>query len=398
MAQAIDAWKKIAARPRYETTRADIQDLSATAHIMYIDYLRVLSMFGVIVIHVAGLWTSGAITSNEFRTGITYMSLGRFAVPVFFMISGALTLKPEKEIDFVDEWKAALRKACRLAIVLVAWVMIYATFFALREYFLGTKTVVDIPQLLRSYADVFFGPVGYGWYHLWYLYAAIGLYLLTPMIRRLLQGFSTRYAKYILFVFLASLSINAYNKLLCAETNILGLDNPLTALDWRFPSACYVGFFIIGWVLANIDISRRATICLYLLGVASFIITIVGTLTWSALYDSKQYFLQDPTSPTTLFEAMAIFLFAKNHVNNNPSKSAYLGIGEGIRAISRRSLGVYVSHYLFALPVGYMWFPGFWGKGNPVAMIPLCCAITFFASFVLTAAIEKIPLIGKRIV
>lgn len=65
----------------------------------YIDLLRVISAFAVVVIHV----TSAAMNTTEVSSQ-TYManallnSIMRWAVPVFFMISGALFLDSKREV------------------------------------------------------------------------------------------------------------------------------------------------------------------------------------------------------------------------------------------------------------------------------------------------------------
>ena len=65
----------------------------------YFDLLRVISSFAVVVIHV----TSAAMNTTEVSSQ-TYManallnSIMRWAVPVFFMISGALFLDPKREV------------------------------------------------------------------------------------------------------------------------------------------------------------------------------------------------------------------------------------------------------------------------------------------------------------
>lgn len=65
--------------------------------ILYVDILRILSIIAVIILHfTAELLTS----SNDFNTSSWWInnlfnSISRFAVPVFFMISGAMILRTE---------------------------------------------------------------------------------------------------------------------------------------------------------------------------------------------------------------------------------------------------------------------------------------------------------------
>ena len=63
--------------------------------IVYVDILRILSIVAVIILH----YTAEVLTStNDFHSSSWWISNGfnsisRFAVPVFFMISGAMILR-----------------------------------------------------------------------------------------------------------------------------------------------------------------------------------------------------------------------------------------------------------------------------------------------------------------
>lgn len=66
----------------------------------YIEYLRVIAMFAVVAIHVciAGL---SSFANHSMFDAVFYSSVRNifhFAVPVFFMISGALMLSPSKDL------------------------------------------------------------------------------------------------------------------------------------------------------------------------------------------------------------------------------------------------------------------------------------------------------------
>lgn len=68
--------------------------------IAYIDWLRSIACFAVVVLHVSGgqEWFSAKEVSFEWTIFNLYDSLVRWCVPIFIMISGALFLNPEKEI------------------------------------------------------------------------------------------------------------------------------------------------------------------------------------------------------------------------------------------------------------------------------------------------------------
>ena len=67
---------------------------------IYFDYLRIFAIFLVIGIHIAGInWHSSSANSITWKILNVYDSMFRCAVPIFIMISGALFLNQEKELN-----------------------------------------------------------------------------------------------------------------------------------------------------------------------------------------------------------------------------------------------------------------------------------------------------------
>ena len=84
--------------------------------------IRVLSCVLVVLIHIthAYLYAGGAIESKKFIPLVIINAASRIGVPLFFMISGYLTLRrpydPEKNRKkiSVDEWNAAVAEAMKI--------------------------------------------------------------------------------------------------------------------------------------------------------------------------------------------------------------------------------------------------------------------------------------------
>lgn len=90
---------------------------------MYMEYLRVLCTFMVVVIHVSGTnWFKIEIGSPSWTIQTYFNLAGRFTVCVFSMISGALLLRPDKTITIHDIFHKYIR---RILICFVTWMVIY---------------------------------------------------------------------------------------------------------------------------------------------------------------------------------------------------------------------------------------------------------------------------------
>lgn len=62
------------------------------------DVLRIVASFSIVLLHVsASYWSVVDIYGREFMVMTVYNSLTRFAVPVFFMLSGLFLVTPERE-------------------------------------------------------------------------------------------------------------------------------------------------------------------------------------------------------------------------------------------------------------------------------------------------------------
>lgn len=62
------------------------------------DVLRVVASFSIVLLHVsASYWSVVDIHGKEFLVMTIYNSMTRFAVPVFFMLSGLFFVSPRRE-------------------------------------------------------------------------------------------------------------------------------------------------------------------------------------------------------------------------------------------------------------------------------------------------------------
>lgn len=133
----------------------------------YLDYLRLVAIFGVITVHVA---TSLNFYHQDYA-GLNWQilnfwdGLSRFCVPVFIMISGALFLNPNFELNRDKLFNKYLR---RIVTAYVIWQLIYCGWY----YFAKGSDLVTVARLLLGSYD-----------HLWYLPMIAGLYLVTPLLR-----------------------------------------------------------------------------------------------------------------------------------------------------------------------------------------------------------------------
>lgn len=136
----------------------------------YIDVLRVAASFAVVALHVsARVVNHGSFGSKGWWIGNIVDSATRWAVPVFVMISGSLLIDPDKNRSI----KSFLAKRMpRLLIPLVFWSFFYLVYSHVKE---GTSLSSAVLSIVH----------GTPYFHLWYLYMAVGLYAVLMPVRTL---------------------------------------------------------------------------------------------------------------------------------------------------------------------------------------------------------------------
>ena len=134
-----------------------------------LDFLRVFAAFAVVCLHVSVVVveTNPDIHSHVWWVGNIADAFSRWCVPIFVMVSGALLLSRSSDLQPLEFYR---RRMGRLFAPLMFWSLFYL--------------------LLSSYENGGFDPnlvansilQGQPYYHLWYLYMVVGLYLVTPLI------------------------------------------------------------------------------------------------------------------------------------------------------------------------------------------------------------------------
>lgn len=85
------------------------------------DILRIVASFFIVLLHVsASYWSVVDVQSGEFAVMTIYNSVTRFAVPIFFMLSGLFLVSPDREHVAVG------RRVIKLLVLFYVWSAFYA--------------------------------------------------------------------------------------------------------------------------------------------------------------------------------------------------------------------------------------------------------------------------------
>lgn len=153
----------------------------------YFDLLRVLSMCAVVYLHVAAPGLRQSVNPRLWHVSNLLTSLATAAVPIFFMISGALLMRSERT---ADPRYVLTHRLPRILLPFLLWSGI-EIFAAYRQ-----RGAAAAWSMLSSVTST---PVIVPF---WFVYAIVPLYLLSPLLKRMTDALSPRLARYLIGLWL----------------------------------------------------------------------------------------------------------------------------------------------------------------------------------------------------
>ena len=344
-----------------------------TFRIKYFDILRLISSYAIIIIHVSSRYNSLNCKTYNYKIAFFYNGVSRFGVPIFFMISGALFLS--KDIPFGKIFKKYMH---RLLIHLISWSFIYSLYSIKYSNFNPDKIII-----------IFFS----GYYHFWYLYATIQLYIIVPFLREivkkelLLKAF-IKLSFVFTFLFPYFIIIKSFcNPLLSKIINTI-------YLKWKnnYLSGT-IFYFIYGYYLNN-----SVNNCIY----KKFFFYFLGLIGFSFIFIFYYISVKNQRSMIPFyFRAINLNIFAystgifisfKQNFNN-----ISINYMKYIRKISSYTFGIYLIHPMIIRVIRGR-NDRFLSSFNLLYKIPLMSLIIFIFSFMISIIIKYLPFIGNWLV
>ena len=340
--------------------------------LVYLDYLRVFSAFAIIVLHVAGQnWNKVDVNSGTWIVFEIFDSIVQWGVPIFFMISGTLFL--DKDISIK---KIYSKYVLRLLVSFCVWSIVY----------------VALSDQALSWCDRLSEFIS-GHYHMWFILVLMGLYMCIPFLRPIVQSKKTT-IYFLVLALIVSFIIPEINTILKDFGNeqitnifemITRIINNLGIVSW------YAGYFVLGYVLNRINISKKVRFILYSVGVLGALFTIIMTLIVSIKTQtaSNSYYIW--FNVNIMIQAIAVFVFFKYKEYKSEKVNAI------IQKLSKYSYGVYLIHLIFLEKLDTI-FGINTLSFNPILSVVLISVIVYAISLIISAILNNIPIINRYIV
>jgi surface polysaccharide O-acyltransferase-like enzyme len=336
----------------------------------WISNLRVIATVCVVLLHVASsvLYKYNQVPSSHWWIGNVYDSLVRFSVPLFLMVSGALLLGRQYSYPIFLK-----RKVIRILLPFAFWTAIYIiyNFIELPQFNGKLTSQSNFTWILQQIRDG-------SSYHLWYVYMLLGIYIVIPLLAKLLVEVRKLYLELFLILWVLFITLStSYNSNSNFEWNL-----------WYYFG--YLGYVVLGYYLSIINTkSKRVSSIAGLTFLIGLFITVYGTYYFTDM-DGKFYKnYYSYLIPNVLLMAISVYVLLKNR------NRKLNGVLKSVRnIIDKHSYGIYLSHILV---LNYLIMYGVdWDLIHPLIGIPLTTIITLIVSVAIVYLIRKIPF-GKYI-
>jgi surface polysaccharide O-acyltransferase-like enzyme len=345
-----------------------------------VDHIRALAIILVIVTHaVAAFSTSYSQSPLNWWAASIYYYVSRTCVPLFIILSGALLLNPSKMNESLSTFFR--KRLSRIALPLVVWGLIY---FAWSRF--ANHQMITFNSIWQG----FLGVNGqYPYYHFWFIYMLIGLYLLTPILRVLVAQADSR----ILGYFIALWFLGATIALLLSYFFSASLNS------FIFIIPGWMGYYVLGGYLRNVRLNSRILRAMLISG---FLSIVFGNWFLAAFEGTNGYIntvFTDFLSASVILLSGSLFMLLRG-ARTDRLKKRVPHVNQLSHKVGQYSLGIYLVHVIVLEVLGEKGLLGF-NVGiinmNPILGIPLLSLCTLIVSLGVIWLLRKVPMLNKAI-
>jgi len=340
--------------------------------------IRTCGILMVLLLHAANEYYT-TIMQSPLESGLywwtstVYKSFTLPCVPLFVMLSGALLLQPSKLNESIRVFFK--KRFNRIGYAAIFWSAVYL----LWAFFVSQTPVTPDNVVNGTLYSIFSG----SYYHFWFLYLIIGLYLLTPIFRAIVSCDQQKILKYLITLWFIGVAVVPVVQL------VLGY----SLNDNLFVMGGTIGYFILGVHLQRVRV--RPTI-LYALFFSSIAFTVLCTWLMHFQFYSigRDYFFFDYLAVNVIVASVTLFMILIRFPSDWPNGSHPL-FRRLIHVISQNTLPIYLFHVIImeTLQRGYLGFKLSITIMNPIIGIPIVTGATLLITLALVLLMKKVPVL-----
>ena len=344
------------------------------------DILKCVCCICVIIIHTASLSiTTLDVHSFDWYCGLFWGTVSRYAVPIFFMVTGALLLDPEKKLSLKKIYKNYF---LRMLLCLFFWSLMYEFYYYLAYWILyGTYYPT---WFIDSITDVFTFDHHF---HLYYLQILLVFYAILPVMRVFVAGADRRLLRYALILWFI-LGV-CFPFLACFEpfASVGGIPGQYP-LQMVYSS---MGYGLLGYYIKSAKLERKWLRYFILCFNGGFLCIYIPEVIIAHMNGKWfQPLLESFTPPATalcigIYGAVTI-LFRDKTAEQCPR----------IVAFSKASFSVYLTHHFFVMALRKLIKHSY--TDFPLLNIPAQTVLILFACFITYFILKRIPGVRRYLI
>ncbi|MCG8708405.1 acyltransferase [Brenneria sp. 4F2] len=328
-----------------------------TGKIAWIDNLRAVACMMVVLIHSTTYYITVGGTPGDASWDVANVlnSASRACVPLFFMISGYL---------FFGGRSAQPKHFLRIGLCMVFY-------SAASLIYLAAFTPINPLNAARYFLQK---PI---FYHLWFFYAIVVIYLLSPLIN--VKPVSGGYLA-VSIMLLAVIANPNLERVDFANVKLLPVN-----LYIYGDTFYYLLYALIGRALGMLNIPRRVAMAAMPAFILCVLLVAIGTKHHSVLNDNFNQTFYIYCGPLVFLAAVSLLAAFKYYLNDR--------VLPGLALISRHSLAIYGFH---ALIIHYLRTHNLDADAHPVLDIFYIFSAALLGGLLLSMALQKID--SRRLV
>lgn len=347
-----------------------LQDDHLQGRIVYIDSLRIIAAFFVIVNHTnSGIFTSVPISPLWF-VSLTYFFIAKTAVPIFLMIMGALLLQKK------DSPKQIVKRIVRVA-------SIFVIFSAVYYYYYGRNNPNSL-SVIGFLKNLFGGMTTTPSY--WYLYLYLALLCVLPLLQQMTAAFTKGNIRLLLCLSLVYAgTVPLFYLFTSYSVSIVSSDGLFSV----YFATIFSGYYIHQYV--TVSRHKFAASCFGFIFFIAF--QVLGTY-WFYMSGAENPYTLDNIQLIPITGSSFCFFMMIKYIFSN--RKAHPALEKAICSLGKLTFGIYLTADFVIYQTGFIY-------ANLKSSMPLFPAMflwelcIFFISAGITLLLRAIPFLRKWI-
>jgi surface polysaccharide O-acyltransferase-like enzyme len=259
----------------------------------YISFAKIMSSYGVIALHLNRFWSFNHIKPQKWIIENFYQSFFYYSVPIFVLCIGATLLDFNERYGLLEYNK---KRFVKVFVPLIGWTFFLYLF---KAYIL--KNISKIEINFTSIWNFFFASKMYSIFYSLHIF--LMTYMLIPLAAFVNKSNKIKIYTYYFFLLLITQALIPYLITLFGKKIV-----------WIYNlNVGYLIYIFAGYIIHNHIFSKLTKIIIYLFGISSFFIDLIGTQILAFKYKKIILIHKDYKNLPCILYSCAFFLFIKEY-------------------------------------------------------------------------------------